>query len=94
MQSDRLTSFQKKAKNEVDKFLAACDENGIFRIGGKNEEFLYFESSKNDLSIWIYEDELEFRAKGKQWLYEKEEFENEAELLADFLAALKESVGA
>lgn len=88
MNSSALTSFQLQAKAEIDKTLARRDLAIEYIQQGNHEAYLFGEIAEQDLKIWIYEDELEFRSHHVQRLLEKPDFETQDEMLVFFLKEL------
>jgi hypothetical protein len=83
-----LTDFQTEAAKSV---LALLSKHGMqcnFETKGTNELFLYLCSPVQKLSVWVYDDEAEFRTGEVQRLYERPAYQTQAALLNEFMRDL------
>ena len=83
-----LTDFQIETAKSVLALLSEHGMQGKFETKGTKELFLYLCSPVQKLSVWVYDDEAEFRTRDVQRLYERPAFENQAALLKEFMRDL------
>ncbi len=89
MKERQLTSFQENIALKVESILQNNKISFQKELAGKNELFIYYHTQKNDLKIWIYEDEAELRIRDVEHLYESQSFVTHDELEREFLRTLE-----
>jgi hypothetical protein len=88
MNNLELTPFQRSAKEKISREIEKGGFSVRFAAEGKNETYLFAEIPKDELRLWIYEDELELRANNLHRLLEAQNFESQEKMLAYFLSEL------
>ena len=92
MASNGETAFQAVTRSSVASLLEESGLRVYFEVQDGNECVLYLTLPEIELEIWIYEDELEFRHHGKQFLYERDSSTDLDKLRIEFLQQLKLSL--
>ena len=81
-----LTQFQTESASAIKALMEARGRQVEYRTGGKHETYLFVELP--ELTLWIYEDELEMKAGGLHRLLERPDFESPEEMRAYFLSEI------
>jgi len=87
--SDRpLTPFQREAQHRVEELVARQGQQLALTRDGRSETFLTGTLAPSGIEVWIYEDGLEFRGRGRHPRLERPDFSSLDEMLDSFLQEL------
>ena len=92
MNDKKLTEFQSNLAPKVDDLLVSKGVQFTKEVQGETENYIYYECKKENLRIWIYENEAEYKVSDLQRLYEWQSYDNESDLKKDFLISLKRTM--
>jgi len=84
-----LNNFQLKSRSKIERLIYSRGFNVNFSLAGQVENYLVGKIEGSEVTIWIYNDELEVRSNDVHLLLEKPDFESQESMLDFFLTELK-----
>ena len=91
MELQGLSRFQINCESQLQAVLAQFDRTLENReVGGESESYVTGRISGTEIQMYIYEDEAQFRGKGRDCRFEAPDFDNEEELIEALLAKISE----
>ncbi len=84
-----MSNFQHQVLSRLRPVLAKFGLMDEFREDGISERYLVLDSCENSICIWIYTDEVAYRAGDFHVQCEKQDFDSEDEMIDFFLRSLE-----